>query len=1123
MKCPGCQFENREGAKFCGKCGHKFEITCLECGTKNQPENVFCDECGSNLSLPIEKASKELSFNENLKKIQKYLPKGLTEKILSQRDHLEGERKQVTVMFCDMEGFTPLSELLDIEEIYMIMDQVYEILIHKVHYYEGTVNEMTGDGIMALFGAPIALEDAPQRAIRSSLAIHREMAKFSDKLTRQKKVIPPVKMRIGIHTGPVVVGTVGNDLRVEFKAVGDTVNLASRMEGQAQPGTTYITEDTFKLTEGLFRFEALGEHHIKGKEGAVKAFRVIAPRTIRTRFDVSAEKGLTPFIGRQRALELLLDGFERSKSGKGQAFSIVSEAGVGKTRLLYEFRKAVSDEDVTFQEGRCLSYSKGVVYHPLIDIVKSNFNILEGDGDFEIREKLKQGLCILGADEASTLPYLLELLSVKESGVDKISLSPDARKDLTIEAIKRIILKASQIRTLVIAVEDLHWIDKSSEDTLKALLDSIAGEKLFLIFTYRPEFLQTWAGKSYHSQVNLNRLSRRESLAMVINLLGNENIKIDLEELILKKTDGIPFFIEEFIKSLKDLKIIEITDGRYHLAKDLQELTIPSTIQDVIMARVDALPEAAKEVLQTGSVIEREFSYELIRHVSGLIEQELLPQLSAIKKSELLFERGVYPESIYIFRHVLTQEVVYDSILSRKKKELHNKIGQSIEQVYRDNLPDYYGSLIKHFINSENYEKGADYCKLLSKLAMKTASINEAIACGIKQVTCLEKLPKTEDVVKKIINARTILGLHYMQLNYHVESKKAVEPIIDLAIEFGNKKRISQIYIILGTYNYLVKEDFPKALKYLKDSLIISEEIKDVVCESLAAYWLGFGLAFNCEYENALYHLEKALHFQQFANIKWAESMTKTVIGYFIYFFQGKFNLVHQMNDEALRITEKSGDLYSKSMAYSAVGLSCYCKGLFEEATQHYIKGAELCEKINHFYSNALTHFNLGETFYKLREYQKSKEHYGRAINLLEQNRSFPFWVKLFKVGLARAKTLNNEKDFDLESLYGYAHDNKVNLYDGWISRYIGEILLQMDDNLLPDAEYWLNKALNADRKNGVMFHLGNDYTCHAALSKRKGDHTKAKESLSKAVEIFKECAADGWVQKYEKELAELS
>jgi len=319
MKCPKCQTENPTTGKFCHGCGAKLLLVCTECNGENSPSDRFCGGCGHNLTQTSAAPPKELSFDEKIAKIQKYLPSGITEKILSQRGKIEGERKQVTVLFADMESFTPLVEKLGPEEAYAIMDQVYEILIHKVHDFEGTVNEMTGDGVMALFGAPIALEDAPQRAIRSALAIHQEIARFSDRM-KQEKSIPQIKMRIGIHTGPVVVGTLGNDLRVEFKAVGDTVNLASRIQNLAAAGTTYVSDDTFKLTEGLFRFESLGPKEIKGKENPIRIYQVIAPSSSRTRFDVNAERGLTPFVGRTRELENLLDGLDRAKAGRGQAF-----------------------------------------------------------------------------------------------------------------------------------------------------------------------------------------------------------------------------------------------------------------------------------------------------------------------------------------------------------------------------------------------------------------------------------------------------------------------------------------------------------------------------------------------------------------------------------------------------------------------------------------------------------------------------------------------------------------------------------------------------------------------------------------------------------------------------------
>jgi class 3 adenylate cyclase/tetratricopeptide (TPR) repeat protein len=798
MQCPKCQFENPHDAQFCIECGNPIEFHCPQCGAITPANGRFCKACGHNLTIPSEPLPEKLSFDEKLEKIQKYLPKGLAEKILSQKDRIEGERKQVTVMFCDMEGFTSLSERIGPEEAYAIMDKVYEILIHKVHDYEGTVNEMTGDGIMALFGAPIALEDAPQRAIRSSLAIHREMAKFSDKLKQEKKDISSVKMRIGIHTGPVVVGTVGNDLRVEFKAVGDTVNLASRMEGQAQPGTTYVAENTFKLTEGLFRFEALGEKEIKGKKEPIKVFRAIAPSTSRTRFDVSAERGLTPFVGRERELELLLDGLERAKGGLGQAFSIVSEAGIGKSRLLYEFRKAVASADVMFLEGRCLSYSSGVAYHPVIDILKANFDIRQGDGDSEIREKVKRGLEIIGLEEASSLPYLLELFSVKDSGIDKIPMSPETKKNLTMEIFRLITLKGSDIRPVITAYEDLHWSDKSSEEVLKYVLESIPGAKVLMIFTYRPEFVHTWGAKSYHNQINLNRLSNRESISMVTDLLNTESIDSDLEELILEKTEGVPFFIEEFLRSLNDLKLIEKKNNTCRLAKDIQDLTIPSTIQDVIMARVDSLPEGAKEVLQSGSVIEREFSYELIKRIMELPEKELLSHLSVLKDSELLYERGIYPETAYIFKHALTRDVVYESILTRKKKNLHEKIGGAVEELYTDRIEEQYELLAYHYALSEGWEKAVHFGRLAAEKAHKLTQFQQAVTLYEQTAEWLLKLPENNIRQERLVDIRLEICQSNIELG---QFEKAVEVGLQTettAKELGDRTRLGMTYLGLS-------------------------------------------------------------------------------------------------------------------------------------------------------------------------------------------------------------------------------------------------------------------------------------------------------------------------------------
>jgi class 3 adenylate cyclase/tetratricopeptide (TPR) repeat protein len=792
-----------------------MEFVCPNCGAKIPLGTEFCGECGSKVSQSLEPPPKELSFKEKIDKIQRYLPGGLTDKILAQRGKIEGERKQVTVMFCDMAGFTPIVEMIGPEEAYSIMDQVYEILIHKVHDYEGTVNEMTGDGIMALFGAPIALEGAPQRAIHSAYSIHREMTKFSDKITQKRRGLPSLKMRIGIHTGPVVVGTLGNDLRVEFKAVGDTVNLASRMEDLTEPGATYVSEDTFKLTEGLFRYESLGEKEIKGKEEPIKTYRVIGPSTRRT----------TPFVGKERELELLLDGFERAKQGRGQAFSIMAEAGVGKSRLLYEFRKVVSNEDITFLEGKCLSYSRGVAYYPIIDLFKSNFDIREGDEDSQIRDKVKRGLRQFDLDKASTLPYLLELLSVKDSGIDQIAMSPEARKDRMWEAMKRIPIKGSEIRPLIMAIEDLHWIDKSSEEFLKYLLESILGARILLIFSYRPEFVHTWGGKSYHNQVNLNRLSNRDNLIMVSHLLGTENIARELEELILEKAEGVPFFIEELLRSFKDLDIIKKEGNKFYIAKDVQDVTIPSTIQDVIMARVDSLPEGAKDVLQTGSAIEREFEYELIKRVIGLSEQELLSHLAVLRDSELLYERGIYPQSTYVFKHALTREVVHDSILTRRKKKLHEEVGNAIGEIFKENLDEHYGVLAEHYINSENYMKGADYSIKAGDKAAAVSAWQEAKQQFETALDLLseEDIRKKADVLQKLANVTNWeseweISLHYTEL------------AIELYEKLNDKRNLFTMHMFANMLYIAPHWDGGReqeALKHMEAAAAIAEEDPD--------------------------------------------------------------------------------------------------------------------------------------------------------------------------------------------------------------------------------------------------------------------------------------------------------
>jgi len=1118
MKCPKCQFDNREGVKFCEKCGAKMELVCPNCGAEVPLDRQFCGECGHNLSLPSEPSPKDLSLDEKLAKIQRYLPKGLTEKILAQRDRIEGERKQVTVLFCDMEGFTALSDRLGPEEAYSIMDQVYEILIHRVHDYEGTVNEMTGDGIVALFGAPIALEDAPQRAVRSSLAIHREMAKFSDRTKQERKGMPTLRMRAGIHTGPVVVGTLGNDLRVDFKAVGDTVNLASRMEELAEPGTTYISEETFKLTEGLFRFEALGEKAVKGREEPVNVYRAIAPSTRRTRFDVSAERGLTPFVGRERELELLLDGLDRSRAGRGQAFSIMAEAGVGKSRLLYEFRKAVANEDLTFLEGRCLSYSRGVAYHPIIDILKANFDILEGDGDLEIREKVKKGLKILGADEASTLPYLLELLAVKDSGIDKIPMSPEVRKDRITEALKGIVLKGSEIRPLILSYEDLHWIDKTSEDHLRHLLESIPGARVLLIFTYRPEFVHAWGAKSYHSQAMLNRLSNRESLTMLSHLLGTEELDKDLEEFILEKTEGVPFFIEELIKSLKDLKIIEREDSRYRITKDVKEATIPATVQDVIMARVDSLPEGSKSLLQTMSVIGREFNYDLIKRVTGLTEQEqeLLSQLSVLKDSELLYERGIYPQSTYMFKHALTQEVAYNSLLLKRRKEIHEEIGEAIEALSADRLEEHYELLAYHYARSANMDKAAHYLDQANQKAAKLNAMGEAKAYFDEAMALLSTLPETEENrqrrISLLVNQATVFFLllktpEYYDLLTRYES---------MAKGLGNQALLGAFYSRMGNCEYSFGH-FDQAIQRLTKAAELCEAAGNAEDAGFAYMLLEWSHLFRGDFDRVLALKDDLLRtMEQRFNLLWCVRGLCAASRACICL--GRWDEAVEETQKALKVAEEFSDKSLVVFATFTLSMAYTWRGDLGRAVEH---GELALQKSPTPADKAFAQRGLALAWCRAGEPNKGIELLSTALTTFRAGRFMPA-VILTTCTLGEGYWLAGETDKAMQTLeeaLEIAARCGARYYVGWAQRLLGEIALKANPS---QAASHFEKSIAIFREIKAENELALAYAGYSRLHKQQGKVGQAREYLTKALKTFERLGTLIEPDKVREELAGL-
>src|SRR6185503_2450872 len=663
MLCGACRTDNPSQNRFCDQCGAPLEAVCPSCGAQVRSEARFCGSCGKRLG---EAAAAERRVGPEAEPapparspayrspVVAYTPRHLADQILRSRSALEGERRQVTVLFADIAGFTSLAEKLDPEDVHRIMDRCFELITAEVHRFEGTINQYTGDGVMALFGAPIAHEDGPRRAAHAALAIQRVLRDYDREVQSQGGL--PLQMRIGLHTGPVVVGKIGDDLRMDYTAVGDTTNLAARLQQTARPGSVVVSEATHTAIASFFETLDLGEVAVKGRAPA-HAFEVLRARVRRSRLAAAVERGLTPLVGRSREVDVLLERFAEVTRGHGQIVSLAGDAGIGKSRLLLEFRRAVmeGDDQPTWLEGQAVSFGQSIPFLPLIEQLRLNFHIEEFDGEPEIIAKVEHGMRRMGELEAH-IPYIRYLLSVDPGDRSVLEMEAGARRRKGFEALRALSLRGARLRPLILVFEDLHWIDAGTEEYLASMADAVASVPLMLILTYRVGYAPPIPARSFHTALALHPLSEADAVIMAGRLLGAADLPPALRQALLDKAEGVPLFIEEVIRTLLDLGMLRREGDGYRVVEGVGHLSVPDTIQGIIMARLDRLGEDGKRTVQLASVIGRQFLGRLLQRVAGLAER-LTGLLEELKDLEIIYELGLAPEPAYIFKHALIQDV----------------------------------------------------------------------------------------------------------------------------------------------------------------------------------------------------------------------------------------------------------------------------------------------------------------------------------------------------------------------------------------------------------------------------------------------------------------------------------
>jgi class 3 adenylate cyclase/tetratricopeptide (TPR) repeat protein len=1118
MKCPGCGHENRHQAKFCEECGLSFRHSCSSCGAELRPKAKFCDECGKPAHAPPEAVAE--------RDPRAYTPKHLAEKILTSRSALEGERKQVTVLFADVQGSVALSESVDPETLHRIMDRFFAILADGVHRFEGTVNQYTGDGIMALFGAPIAHEDHAGRACYAALHLRDELRRYADELRLNQGL--NFSVRMGLNSGEVVVGKIGDDLRMDYTAQGHTVGLAARVEQIAESGRVYLTQHTASLVEGFFQLRDLGPLAVKGVQDPLRVYELQGVGKLRTRLDVSQARGFSKFVGRGNETAALEAALERAIQGNGQVIGVVGEAGVGKSRLCYEFVQGCRARGLTVTEAHGVAHGKTIPFLGVLEYLRNYFGTTEQDTEQSAREKIAGKVVLLDPELSDALPLLFDFLGVPDPERPVQRMDPEARQRQLFAAMKRITHAQGRREPTLAVMEDLQWIDAGSEAFLENFVEALAGTRHLLVVNFRPEYHAGWMQRSYYQQMPLLPLGSEAITELLRDLLGTAPSLAGLADRIRDRTGGNPFFIEEVVRSLIEAGSLEGSSGAYRLVKPVDEVAIPARVQSVLAARIDRLGESEKQVFQTASVIGRTFSEPILKAVAELPETDLAASLSSLQRAEFIYEEALYPEAVYAFKHALTQEVAYHSQLTEQRARVHAAVARTIAELYPDKLDEQAALIAHHWEEAgEALEAARWHCRAAEWAG--TSHLAEALGHWRKVRELLERVPESAETMAlgvaactQMLNVGWRLGAPEEEVaSMFIEGKALAERSGDLRL----LARLVLTYAVVRGSAGEVEE----YLNHAEEAARVADQTDDAGLKAgcrdgrmVADWWAG--------------HLREAL---MLAEENLAQTSEDPRLGADIFGFglhvntlilrglivsaTGRHEEAEADLDRALGLARQHGDAENLCWAHAVYVPLARNAGHIEAALGHARHAVEIAEKIGSPFSRVTAYEQLGEAHILSDEWSQAAAALEEALHIARETRSNLVSEPFILASLAEAQLGVGDKSRarqTADEAVAVARRRGTRYFECLAHLARARVLLHTEGAAASaDIQDALKQAQTLVEETGGRSREPFIHEERANLARLTRDDATRGRELRKAHRLFTEMGATGHAERLAKEL----